>query len=71
MVYSLSDIYPFSSRTETTTGQTQPDVQESESYNDKVVETAKGNVVINKNMIFGGLGLMVAVLVALHFLGGE
>ena len=71
ILYSLNDMYPFSSPVSNTTEQTLPSDDEAESYNEQTTVIDNKKVIINKKMVMGALGLLVGVMVAVHYLGGE
>jgi hypothetical protein len=71
MVYSMNDLYPFSSNTLATTKQTIAEADEQNKYTDNVVSNEKGQIeVVKKGSIWFGLIALVLILFLFGFLKG-
>ena len=62
MLYSKKDLYPNMSGALPTPDQTIPDNSVTTEHPD-----SKQKVTVNKNMIFGAIGLLVCVMVLMHY----
>ena len=70
MVYSMNDLYPFSSSVEATTKQTIPENDEKNRYNENIVEVDNKNTVVEKGSIWTALIILFAIMFIYGILKG-
>jgi hypothetical protein len=70
MVYSMNDIYPFSSSAESTTKQTIPEFDEKTRYNESTVEVDGQKQIVKKSSILTAVLILFIILFFFGFLKG-
>lgn len=70
MLFSLNDVYPMTSNSVPTSHETIAENEEREHYVDSTTtDTNTGKTfMVNKKTIFGGIGLLIGLVVLLNFL---
>ena len=70
MVYSMNDLYPFSSQVEATTKQTIPESDEKNRYNENVVVDNDKKTVVEKGSIWTALIVLFGIMFLYGILKG-
>ena len=68
-IYSMNDLYPFSSQTATTTGETIPEDIERQHYHDQTVERSDGKTeLVDFKSIFIAIAGFIGVAMLLNLM---